>query len=634
VLLRLSYLALANMVAFARLLPMNDVDKDIEILALRHQLAILQRQVDRPRLAPPERAFLAALLHAGTCRTRTRITPARLPRPALRHLHLIISPDTVLRWHRDLLRRHHAKASRPKRPGRPPTVRSIRVLVLRLAKENASWGYRRIHGELAALGIKAAPSTVWEILKDAGVDPVPERDRPTWTAFLRGQAHAILAADFFETRTLTGARLYVFAVIEHTTRRVRVLGATAHPTATWTTQLARNLVMDLQDAGATVRYQIRDRDNRYTAAFDAVFHSEGIAIVKTGIQVPRMNAIMERWVRTCRAELLDRTLIVNRSHLLHALREYETFYNGHRPHRTLHAAAPLRHPYAPPTPAPPADRQTCPTRPPRHPTTRPTRRHPPRIPTRRLTCTDDIFGTCSAEAAAVGKVDHRSTHLSRTVANGGLLSTIPRAEAPAWAAPPGCRGATIFPDMRCCRWLVRAGSPPARPAPGPALPSGTRFRARQTGSQGSLRVVASFSANRRQPARSFTGEESSNGCRNGLPCRCFVVAEHGAWVDFEANVVSLGCAPEVDSRHGQAQVGRKSRAPRGDVVRQVKGSQGSGASGFPFRVTVVRGIGRDAGCKDLAANGMDAYVGAPDVTLKLDRAPANGIELRRRIVVQ
>ena len=328
-LLRLSYLALTNVFALVRLLPMSAVDKDVEILALRHQLAVLQRQVDKPHLTAPDRAFLGALLH-------------RLPKPTLRRLHLIVSPDTVLRWHRDLLRHRHAKASRSKRPGRPPTVRSIKSLVLRLAEENSSWGYRRIHGELAALGIKVAPSTVWEILKDAGIDPVPGRDRQTWPAFLRSQAHAILAADFFETRTLTGARLYVFAVIEHATRRVRVLGVTAHPTAIWTTQLARNLVMDLQDAGATVKYLIRDRDSRYTAAFDAVFRSEGIAIVKTGIQVPRMNAIIERWVRSCRAELLDRTLIVNQAHLLHALREYEAFYNEHRPHRTLRAAAPLR----------------------------------------------------------------------------------------------------------------------------------------------------------------------------------------------------------------------------------------------------------------------------------------------------
>jgi putative transposase len=329
VLLRLPYLALTSVFAFIRLLPMSDTDKDIEILTLRHQLAILQRQIGKPRLTPPDRAFLAALLH-------------RLPRPKLRQLHLIVSPDTVLRWHRDLLRRNHAKQSRPKRAGRPPTVRSIQALVVRLARENSSWGYRRIHGELAALGIKVAPSTVWEILQRNGIEPSPERDRQTWAAFLRGQAHAILAADFFETRTLTGARLYVFAVIEHATRRVRVLGATAHPTAAWTTQLARNLVMDLQDAGATVKYLIRDRDSRYTAAFDAVFHSEGVAIVKTGVRVPRMNAIMERWVRSCRTELLDRTMVVNQAHLMHALREYQTFYNQHRPHRALRAAAPLR----------------------------------------------------------------------------------------------------------------------------------------------------------------------------------------------------------------------------------------------------------------------------------------------------
>jgi putative transposase len=317
------------MIALIRLLPMSGTDKDIEILALRHQLAVVQRQIDKPRLTPPDRAFLAALLH-------------RLPRPTLRQLHLIVSPDTVLRWHRDLIRLHHAKACRPKRPGRPRTNRSIRTLVLRLVRENPSWGYRRVHGELATLGISVAPSTVWEILQHNGLDPAPERNRQTWATFLHSQADALLACDFFETRTVTGARLYVFAVIEHATRRIHILGATAHPTAAWTTQLARNLVMDLHDAGAAMKYLIRDRDSRYTAAFDAVLDDSGITIAKTGIRVPRMNAIMERWVRSCRAELLDRTLIVNQAHLLHALREYESFYNEHRPHRALHAAAPQR----------------------------------------------------------------------------------------------------------------------------------------------------------------------------------------------------------------------------------------------------------------------------------------------------
>jgi putative transposase len=349
VLLRLPYLALTTVFTLVRLVPMSDSDKNVEILTLRHQLAILQRQTDKPRLTTPDRAFLAALLH-------------RLPRPKLRQLHLIVSPDTVLRWHRDLLRRHHAEQSRPKRPGRPPTVRSIQALVLRLARENTSWGYRRVHGELATLGIKVAPSTVWEILQRNGIEPAPQRDRQTWTTFLRSQAHAILAADFFETRTLTGARLYVFAVIEHATRRVHVLGATTHPTGSWTTQLARNLVMDLHDASTTVKYLIRDRDSRYVAAFDAVFVDDGIAIVRTGIRVPRMNAIMERWVRSCRAELLDRTLIVNEAHLLHALREYEAFYNQHRdPPRAPRCGATA--------PAAPTDHQTGTARPPRHTTT-------------------------------------------------------------------------------------------------------------------------------------------------------------------------------------------------------------------------------------------------------------------------
>ncbi|MEV5010795.1 integrase core domain-containing protein [Streptomyces sp. NPDC055692] len=327
--LRLPYLALSTAFSFIRLLPMSDRHKDLEILALRHQLAVLQRQVDKPQLTWPDRALLAALLH-------------RLPRARLRRLHLIVSPETLLSWHRDLLRRRHAKESRPKRPGRPRTVRSIRALVLRLVQENPQWGYRRVHGELAALGIKVAASTVWSILKEHGIPPAPEREHTTWAAFLRSQADAILAADFFEAKTLTGATLTVLAVIEHATRRVRILGVTAQPTAAWITQLVRNLAMDVQNAGTKVAYLIRDRDVRYPPVFDAVLAGEGIEVLKTGVRMPRMNAIMERWIRSCRAELLDRTLIWDQAHLLHALREYEAFYNEHRPHRALAGAAPLR----------------------------------------------------------------------------------------------------------------------------------------------------------------------------------------------------------------------------------------------------------------------------------------------------
>jgi transposase InsO family protein len=260
----------------------------------------------------------------------------------LRHLLLLVRPDTLLRWHRDLLKQHHAATCVPKRRGRPPTIRSIRALILRLARENSSWGYRRIHGELAALGIKVAASTVWEVLKEHGIPPAPERQSTTWADFLRSQADALLACDLFETRTLTGARLYVFAVIEHSTRRIRILGVTAHPTADWIVQLGRNLLMDLEDASSRARFLLRDRDSKFTAAFDTLLADAGLKVVTTGIRIPRMNSLMERWIQTCRRELLDRTLIWNQSHLLHALREFETFYNRHRPHRTLDQAAPLR----------------------------------------------------------------------------------------------------------------------------------------------------------------------------------------------------------------------------------------------------------------------------------------------------
>ncbi|WP_158244826.1 hypothetical protein [Verrucosispora sp. ts21] len=197
---------------------MSDRDKDAEILALRHQIVVLERHLhgDRVRFTSADRAWLAALLHP-------------LPRTSLDGLRLLVRPETVLRWHRDLIARRHARRSRPKRAGRPPTIRAIRRLVLRLARENTGWGYRRIQGELLVLGVKVAASTVWEILKDAGVDPAPERTSSTWAAFLRSQGHAIIAADFFETTTLTGARLYVLATIDHATRRIRILGATAHP---------------------------------------------------------------------------------------------------------------------------------------------------------------------------------------------------------------------------------------------------------------------------------------------------------------------------------------------------------------------------------------------------------------------
>jgi transposase len=221
-LIRFAYLAVTHAFAALRLLPMSDREKDVEILALRHQLTVLQRQLgdQRPQLRHEDRAFLAALL-------------APLAHATLRRLRLLVSPDTVLRWHRDVVKRRHVRASRRRRPERPRTVASVRRLVLRLATENSSWGYRRIHGELALLGVAVAASTVWEILKTAGIEPSPQRATVTWTAFLRSQAEAILAIDFIKTITLTGQRQYILAAIDHAGRRVRILGVTAHPTHAW-----------------------------------------------------------------------------------------------------------------------------------------------------------------------------------------------------------------------------------------------------------------------------------------------------------------------------------------------------------------------------------------------------------------
>ena len=202
---------------------------------LRHQLAVAQRERPRAhsRLTWPDRAWLALL--AGT-----------LPIERLAAMRLIVTPGTILRWHRDIVRRRWARLSRRGRSGRPPVHRNVRSVVLRLARENESWGYRRIHGELAGLGITVAPSTVWQILKSAGIDPAPRRDGPGWAEFLRSQAQGILALDFFTADLLNGTKVYVLAVIEHGTRRIRILGATEHPVQSWVVQQARNLLMDLR----------------------------------------------------------------------------------------------------------------------------------------------------------------------------------------------------------------------------------------------------------------------------------------------------------------------------------------------------------------------------------------------------
>jgi putative transposase len=257
--LRFVFILAVHIPAWLRISRRPPMRKDAEILLLRHQLAVLQRQTAvRPRLTWTDRALLAALL-------------TLIPRSRHGALRLFITPATILRWHRNIVRRRWAAKVKPKRPGRPPTHRRRIVrLVLRIAADNEHWAYQRIAGELAGLGIAVAPSTVWEILKRHGIDPALRRPGPGWAQFLRSQAEAILALDLFTVELLDGTKAYVLAAIEHATRRIRILGATAHPGGQWIVQQARNLCMDLDQAGAGVKFVLHDRDATFHDGFDTV----------------------------------------------------------------------------------------------------------------------------------------------------------------------------------------------------------------------------------------------------------------------------------------------------------------------------------------------------------------------------
>jgi putative transposase len=323
--LTLVYLIFRQLLAWLALMIRSDTARTAEILLLRHENAVLRRQVKRPRRSWADRALITAL--AGLL-------------PKARRAHLFITPATLMRWHRALVKRYWTRPHQ--RPGRPSTRSEVRRLVLRMAADNSTWGYRRIQGELAGLGYRVAPSTVWRILKQAGIDPAPQRSGPTWRQFLTAQAHTILATDFCHVDTLLFTRLYVLIVMEISTRRVHLLGITTNPTGEWVAQQARNLLMELADQATTVKFLIRDRDTKFSGMFDAVFASDGIRILLTAPQAPRANAHAERWVGTLRRELLDRMLILNQRQLQAALTEHVDHYNTHRPHRSLGQAAPLR----------------------------------------------------------------------------------------------------------------------------------------------------------------------------------------------------------------------------------------------------------------------------------------------------
>jgi transposase InsO family protein len=316
------YLAFLRTIQILCLQRSSDSDLAIEIVVLRHEVAVLRRQVGRPALQPSDRALLAGLSRLIPRAKRTRF---------------FVQPATLLRWHRDLVRR---KWTYPKPSGRPRIPAGTVQVVIGLARENPTWGYRRIHGELSVLGIDLAPASVWNIFQRHGLDPSPDRTGPTWGEFLRAQATTMLACGFFTVDTVLLRRLFILFFIELDTRRVYVAGVTAHPTGAWVIQQARNLSYELTHRARPVKFLIRDRDTKFTANFDEVFISDGIRTIRTPIRAPRANAFAERFVGTVRRECLDRMLLLGRRHLEAVIHQYVKHYNLHRPHRSLNQLPP------------------------------------------------------------------------------------------------------------------------------------------------------------------------------------------------------------------------------------------------------------------------------------------------------
>jgi putative transposase len=311
------YRAFCRILQILRRLGQDRTELAGEVVMLRHEVTVLRRQISRPSLQPADRAILAGL--AGLVSRARRCG-------------MLVQPETLLRWHRDLVKRHWTYS---KKPGRPSMPAGTVALICRLATENPTWGYRRIHGELATMGITVGASTVWSILERHGIDPAPRRTGPTWQEFLKAQASTTVACDFFHVDTVLFCRFYVLVFIDLHSRVVHLAGITTYPVAGWVTQQARNLSFGWADRIPSIEFLIRDRDSKFTSSFDEIFRSESIRILKTPVRAPRANAVCERVIGTLRRECLDRILILGRRHLESVLVEFIEHYNEHRPHRSL-----------------------------------------------------------------------------------------------------------------------------------------------------------------------------------------------------------------------------------------------------------------------------------------------------------
>ncbi|MER7200327.1 integrase [Streptomyces sp. CB01635] len=337
----LVYRVVRKLLAVPAVLLRRDMAKDAELLVLRHENAVLRRQLTGPvRYEPADRLWFAALSSLIPRRLWAQVFP--------------VTPATLLAWHRRLIARKWDYSKRRSRHGRPATASAVKALVLQFAKQYPRWGCRRIQGELVRLGHPVGSTTVWEILTAAGIDPAPRRSGPTWREFLTAQTEGIIACDFLHIDLVDLRRVYALVFLEHGARRLHIAGVTAHPTGSWTVQQARNLAVELGVRVDSLRFLLRDRDAKYTESFDAVFAADDIRVVRTAPRAPRMNAHCERIIGTLRREALDHLLIWNETHARQVLDAYARHYNGHRPHQARGQLPPLAQEHPSPLIAPSA----------------------------------------------------------------------------------------------------------------------------------------------------------------------------------------------------------------------------------------------------------------------------------------
>src|SRR6266849_9494567 len=301
-------------------------DPEAELLLLRHQLRVVRRQVKRPQLNAADRTIMAALSE-------------RVNRSAL--VGMLVQPETVLGWHRELVKRRWAAFGRRRGPGRPGLDPELQKLILQMAKDNPSWGCVRVRGELLKLGHRVSATAIHRLNRRTRIGPAPWRSRYTWKAFLRAQASAIVLTDFLSVDTVLLKRLYVLLYMELATRRVIWFAVTDRPDAAWVTQQARNVRWELNQLGATARFVIHDHDDKYGGGSDLVFEGDGMAVIRTPIAAPRANSHIERQIGSTRRECLDWLLIINRRHLERVLTDWPEHYNKARPHRGLDLRTPI-----------------------------------------------------------------------------------------------------------------------------------------------------------------------------------------------------------------------------------------------------------------------------------------------------